>query len=181
MTCIPCDFLTNYFMINYFINLFEAAVNTRYRWIWFIKKRASNDSYVCTILWLLFLVSFNLCFCFISQYLFLLQQHWKAIQRKTANTAWYVRLYYWSTESLTMFLDHIIHRFDVVLESRSVREGCNTITSPSTTVIPIFPFGTPMNKYSTATKFCKIKIFEKYALGRFIFGRFTTAAWNFKK
>ena len=39
MTCIPCDFLTNYFMINYFINLFEAAVNTRYRWIWFIKKK----------------------------------------------------------------------------------------------------------------------------------------------
>lgn len=47
MTGIPCDFLTNYFMINYFINSFEAAVNTRYRWIWFIKKKKCFKWLIC--------------------------------------------------------------------------------------------------------------------------------------
>ena len=28
------------------------------------------------------------------------------------------------------------------------------------------------------TKFCKVKIYEKYGLGSFIFGRFTTTACN---
>ena len=171
MKCIPCDFLTNYFMINYFRNLFEAAVNRRYRWISFIKKKEVLQmthmyAQFCGYCFWSLSTCASISFLNICLYYNIIE---KPYREKRQILLWCMRLSYWSTESLTMFLDHIIRRFDVVLESRGVREGCNTIISPSTTVIPILPFGTPVNKYSTATKFCKIKIFEKYALGSISF------------
>ena len=60
------------------------------------------------------------------------------------------------------FFDNIL-----VLKSGGGGGGCDT---PS---IPLLPFGKSLIKYSTTIKFCKVKIYEKYRLGSFIFGRFT--------
>ena len=135
------------------------------------RRSASNDPYVHAFLPLLCFVCFNLCFCSffnICLYCNNTEEPYREQRRILFGVLGSNRL----TGSLVIFFDNILGRFDVVLKSEGVRGGCNTPT------ISILPFGTQLNKYSTKTKFCRIKIFEKYALGSFIFGRFTTTVCN---
>ena len=68
----------------------------------------------------------------------------KIIQRKAANTAWYVGLHQ-SAQQLGIFFDNILGRLDMVFKNRVGGGDCNIHT------LPLLHFGTPLNNYSTTT------------------------------
>ena len=61
----------------------------------------------------------------------------------------------------------------MVLKSEGGERDCNIFITPH------LPFGTLLNEYSTASIFWKVRIFERYPLRSFSFGRFTVTVCNF--